>query len=182
MTLYARIDNGTVVELLDTDRDITQLFAAPLIWLNVSAITNITVGWSYAMVGGIGRFAAPVTPMPTVAAAQAAVFAMLTNQESCGIMFAPASAPHPVLFPTDPSAMLRWNSAYQIALAELWTNGSVGFDATGTPWPLSSAEVQSLAKQAASYVLACSNHAAALLAMVASDPSADITLGWPANH
>ena len=181
MTLFARVDNGVIVEFFNTTRDITGLFAAPLIWMNVDNVPSVAIGWTYALVGGIGRFAPPVAPMPTLAATQASLFTLLQVRESAGIFYAPASASQPMLFATDPSAMLRWNSAYQIALAGLWTTGSVGFDATGTPWVLTNADIQALAKKAAIYILACSNHAAALLATIAGNPSADITLGWPSN-
>lgn len=49
MKEYARIDHGHVVELIATDRDITQMFHPDLVWIDISsAQLQPQCGWSYA--------------------------------------------------------------------------------------------------------------------------------------
>ena len=45
MTRYARIDEGLVVEIIETDLDITTLYHPALIW--VPCDNNVQYGWSW---------------------------------------------------------------------------------------------------------------------------------------
>ena len=64
MKTYARIENSAVVELFETDGDITEMFHPDLIWVEASA--DVAVGDKYAY----GQFkhpqpSAPVVTVPT---------------------------------------------------------------------------------------------------------------------
>jgi hypothetical protein len=58
MKSYARIDNGSVAELFDTDAKITDLFAPGLVWIEIPEGSYVTTGWSYSD----GSFSAPSSP------------------------------------------------------------------------------------------------------------------------
>jgi hypothetical protein len=44
---YARIQNGVIVELFVTDRDIRSLFHPDLQWINVTDATGAQPGWRH---------------------------------------------------------------------------------------------------------------------------------------
>jgi hypothetical protein len=71
MKTYARIDNGLVAELFDTDGDISEMFNPAIVWIDVTAIDpQPKAGWSYD--GQL--FTAPFTlPSSTLADLQAAL-------------------------------------------------------------------------------------------------------------
>jgi hypothetical protein len=45
MTIYARIEDGRVAELFDTDEDIHELFHPALRWVECGPL--VSVGWTY---------------------------------------------------------------------------------------------------------------------------------------
>jgi hypothetical protein len=47
MKTYARIQDGLVAELLQTDGDITSLFNPALTWVDVSSQSDIAEGWHF---------------------------------------------------------------------------------------------------------------------------------------
>lgn len=47
MRTYARVQDGSVAELLKTGSDITQLFHPSLVWIDVSADPQIQEGWRF---------------------------------------------------------------------------------------------------------------------------------------
>ena len=47
MKTFARIQNGTVAELLKTDSDITAMFNPALVWVDVSSQTDVGEGWHF---------------------------------------------------------------------------------------------------------------------------------------
>jgi hypothetical protein len=47
MRTYARIQNGTVVELLKTDGDITAMFNPALVWVDISSQPDVSEGWDF---------------------------------------------------------------------------------------------------------------------------------------
>jgi hypothetical protein len=60
MQTYARIQGGTIAEIISTSADITTLYHPDLVWVNITNITpQPTLGWTY---NGSG-FAAPVPPV-----------------------------------------------------------------------------------------------------------------------
>jgi hypothetical protein len=58
MKNYARIEDRLVVELFATDGDITAMFESSLVWVEISDVSGISVGWSYAD----GVFSPPASP------------------------------------------------------------------------------------------------------------------------
>lgn len=61
MKNYARIYDGIVYEILETDADISEMFHPDLVWVEVPDGADVACGWTYAA----GKFAAPVVPAPT---------------------------------------------------------------------------------------------------------------------
>lgn len=60
MKTYARIQEGRVAELLTTGGDISTMFHRDIIWVDVTSVNGIAVGWEYD-----GRhFSAPSAPEP----------------------------------------------------------------------------------------------------------------------
>jgi len=48
MAKYARIDNGSVAEIFETEQDITQLFHPDLIWVDITNVEpSPEYGWKY---------------------------------------------------------------------------------------------------------------------------------------
>ena len=47
MRTYARIQDGSVAELLKTGSDVTQMFHPSLVWVDVSADPQIREGWRF---------------------------------------------------------------------------------------------------------------------------------------
>lgn len=58
MTVYARIYEGLVAELFETDGDITTMFHPDLIWVEVPEGLAVVVGWAYSE----GVFSPPPPP------------------------------------------------------------------------------------------------------------------------
>src|SRR6266404_9231234 len=56
MKKYARIEIGSVVELFETDGDITKMFHPSIVWVDCTAVAGCAVGWTYSG----GEFAAPI--------------------------------------------------------------------------------------------------------------------------
>jgi len=53
MQIYARIENNKVAELFTTDADIKQLFHPSLVWVDVTHVAGVEIGWN-AVPGGAG--------------------------------------------------------------------------------------------------------------------------------
>jgi hypothetical protein len=47
MKTYARINNGIVAELLETDGDITGMFHSALVWVDISSQAGVKEGWQF---------------------------------------------------------------------------------------------------------------------------------------
>lgn len=78
MKNYARIENGMVVELLQTNGDITKMFNPALVWVECTVVIGIAVGWTYAK----STFATPAAPpLAQVQAAQIAILTASYNAE-----------------------------------------------------------------------------------------------------
>lgn len=77
MKTYARIQDGLVAELLQTDDNIVTMFHPALIWVDVSSEPEVSYGWVY----NGKNFTAPpafppVEPAPTIAELQAQIAAL----------------------------------------------------------------------------------------------------------
>ncbi len=64
MKTYARIQDGRVAELLKTDGDIANMFNPGLVWVDVSAHSEVGAGWLFDGT----NFRAPSPPPPPHAA------------------------------------------------------------------------------------------------------------------
>jgi len=56
MRTYARIQSDNVAEIFTTPQDINKLFHQNLLWIEVTALPQVRVGWTYSD----GRFEPPV--------------------------------------------------------------------------------------------------------------------------
>ncbi len=77
MRTYARIQDGRIAELLQTDGDITAMFNPALVWIDVTSQPNVAEGWEFD--GSSFAAPAPVTPPPplvTIAELQAQIAAL----------------------------------------------------------------------------------------------------------
>ena len=80
MSLYARIQDDVVFELIETDGDITQMFHPSLVWVNVDDVVGIQQRWSAALNGVEWSFAPYVASPPTVAEILASQSQILQSQ------------------------------------------------------------------------------------------------------
>ena len=72
MRTYARVQDGVVSEILETDLDITQLFVPTLVWVDISSQPGIRDGWRHDGKGFIPPCTPPWAPqVPTVLELQA---------------------------------------------------------------------------------------------------------------
>ena len=77
MKTYARIQDGLVAELLETDGDITSMFSPALIWVDISSLFNVAEGWRYDGTSFEAPSAPPpAAPAPTIAELQAQIAAL----------------------------------------------------------------------------------------------------------
>jgi hypothetical protein len=66
---YARVQDGTVVELLVTEGSISKLFVPELTWVDASSVPSVAEGWCFKD----GQFSEPTPPkapglnLPTLA-------------------------------------------------------------------------------------------------------------------
>lgn len=67
MRTYARIQDGQVVELLSTDKDITTLFHPSLRWIDVTEQPGVAVGWFHDGRTAAAPVATAPEPVPTIA-------------------------------------------------------------------------------------------------------------------
>ncbi len=63
MHTYARIVNSAVMELFSTTADITTLFPPSIVWVDVTNLPNVQVGWIEV---APGVFQAPANQTPTI--------------------------------------------------------------------------------------------------------------------
>lgn len=77
MKTYARIQDGLVAELLNTEGDVTSMFNAALVWVDVSANPDIAEGWRANGANFVPPSAPPpAPPVPTIAELQAQIAAL----------------------------------------------------------------------------------------------------------
>jgi hypothetical protein len=65
MKKYARVQDGIVVELFETDLDILTLFNPNLVWTEITDATPVSESWRFEA----GRFEAPAAVVPAPATA-----------------------------------------------------------------------------------------------------------------
>jgi len=123
MATYARIYNGEVAEIFVTDGDISKMFNAALIWVDVTSVTpQPQVGWTATVAGSGWTFAAPasVTASPTLAQQAAALIAGGLTITSSGTLTLSA-----VTFATAGAAQAKVNAiATGIAVTSSFPGGA----------------------------------------------------------
>jgi hypothetical protein len=78
---YARVVNGVVMELFSTAANIATLFPASIVWVDVTNVSGVQVGWVQQPGGGFAAPAAqtPTVPVVTLASVQAQLAALQTE-------------------------------------------------------------------------------------------------------
>jgi hypothetical protein len=77
MRTYARVQDGMVAELLRTDGDITNMFNAALVWLDVSSQPDIADGWNFDGESFTPPvISSPTASLPTIAELRAQIAAL----------------------------------------------------------------------------------------------------------
>ncbi len=66
MSKYARIDDGKVAELFETEGDITTMFHPELLWVGVTEDSFPLMGWGYTLENGLHTFNPPPSVIPSV--------------------------------------------------------------------------------------------------------------------
>lgn len=66
MQIYAWVHEGRVSEFFKTDRDMAELFHPSMVWVDVSSVEDISIGWeAKADEKGVWKFSEPKsTPIP----------------------------------------------------------------------------------------------------------------------
>lgn len=65
MMRYARIENGEVVEQIETNGNIVEMFPPELVWIDVSGVVGVTDGWMATEIAGGWSVTAPVPAVPS---------------------------------------------------------------------------------------------------------------------
>ncbi len=122
MKTYARISSGFVAELFSTEGDITAMFNASLVWVEVTAISpQPQIGWSAIASGREWSFAPPTGP--TLAQAQTAQIAVLSA--ACGraiaSSFSSSALGSAATYPSSPTDQINQNTVAQCSAGgQLW--------------------------------------------------------------
>lgn len=62
---YARIENGEVVEQVETDGNIVEMFPSELVWIDVTGVEGVTDGWMATEIAGGWSVTAPAPAVPS---------------------------------------------------------------------------------------------------------------------
>ncbi len=125
---------------------------------------------------------APPVPAVTVASALAALASLYASKEALGVSFQAAGATAPSVYPSDLNAQVKLVSAYSMAAAGLWVDGTPWLSMAGVSVPMTVADVQALAPKVAAYVAGCTARYGALIPLVTATPTTDCSAGWPSNE
>ncbi len=95
MTMYARVEQGVVRELVETDQRIEELYHPDLLWVNVQGLSGVCPGWIARREGF-----APPEPEAILAATPAVDITDLSRrvnelQEQIRMLAADANGVHP---------------------------------------------------------------------------------------
>ncbi len=120
-------------------------------------------------------------PVPTVAQALAALSAVYAAKERLGVSFQASGASAPSVFPSDNNGQLKLVSAFTMAQAGLWIDGTPWIGVGGISVPMAKADILSLAPKVAAYVAACTGNYGRLIPAVTADVTTDTSTGWPSN-
>jgi hypothetical protein len=88
MLRYARISNGLVVELINSERDIAGLYHQTLHWIDVTNSPAVTEGWAFDGAKFIKPEPAQITPPPiTLASLQTQICSLAQRLEALACEF-----------------------------------------------------------------------------------------------
>ena len=185
--IIARLQGSQVVEVVIVAAalagvPLADMYHASQTWLDVTAAQPLPVVGSVTADGG-RTFTPPPGPSAAELQAQAllALAAMASTKLAAGILFQASGANAPSTFATDSQSQGSVTSAYVMAAGGLWIDGGPWEASDGTFVPLVTADVLTLGKAAAGYVLGVASRKAALTAAVMADPTTDISTGWPSR-
>ena len=119
--------------------------------------------------------------VPTLAQALSALAALYASKQCLGVLFQASGVTAPSVFPSDNNGQLKLVSAYTMAQAGLWADGTPWISVTGVSVPMVKADILALAPRVAAYVAACTARYGALIPLVAADVATDTSGGWPDN-
>jgi hypothetical protein len=122
MKNYARIYDGSVIELFSTDRIISEMFHPDMIWVDISDMSPApVVGWTAEFIDDVWSIKAPVKADPTVEELKLAA----TNQRDTLMSLANAAtdglgdAYMIGILDTDDTAFFKEYAAYKLALVNI---------------------------------------------------------------
>ena len=130
---------------------------------------------------GAPEAVSPPVPAVTAASALAGLARVYAVAEAAGVSFQASGASAVSVFPSDNNGQLKLVSAFTMASAGLWADGTPWLTTAGVGVPFTKEDVVALATKVSGYVAACSTRYAALVAAVQADPAAETTDGWPSN-
>lgn len=92
MKKYARIQNGRVMELVETKTNVSDMYHPALRWVDATAITHVAPGWHYDGV----HWTPPAPPKPAKGASLAELQSRLAllSAQVAELMKAAASSHH----------------------------------------------------------------------------------------
>ncbi|MFG0827914.1 tail fiber assembly protein [Pseudomonas sp. CJQ_7] len=67
MKKYARIENGVVMEQIETGGDISAMFPPELVWIDVTGVDGVSDGWIAIESDGAWSVSAPPQSLPSAA-------------------------------------------------------------------------------------------------------------------
>lgn len=128
--LHARIEDGRVIELFETDGNIAEMFHPSLVWVEVPDGFEVAQGWVYLE----GEFSAPLPVMPTESELKTAALTernlllAAANDATAGM----ADAYIAGLLNEDETERFKFFAAYKLALNKI--DQQPGFPST-VIWP-----------------------------------------------
>lgn len=169
MAEYARIDNGAVAELFETEADITTLFHPELMWVRCDSVEGVSTGWTYD-----GQtFSAPKPATLTVEEQLAVIAARRYVAEAAGITISDM----PIATDRDSQALITG------AALAAYLDGTYSCNwKTGDSFvKLDAATILSIAKAVRAHVQACFDREADLISSVKAGTYQESMLeqGWP---
>lgn len=175
--LYAHVQSGVVIEdPISPPWPIAGMFPAGMVWVLIPDGVPVARGWTY---DGTAFHRPGPAPPPPLDQALAALDAARIARQADGVMFKPAGAGAPILFPTDPASITTIQGALMGIQLGIWHDGEQWKTAAGTRVPFLAADVEGLAAAAFARFRACFAHEGVLDAQVRADTTTDITQGWP---
>jgi hypothetical protein len=129
----------------------------------------------------------PPVPLPPPTDAQLIVAALATlaslrySKEIAGINFQASGATAKSLFATDRDSQAKISSAYVMASAGKWVDGTPWKASDGGFVTMAAADIEALGVQAAAYVAGCYAVEASYAAQIQTNPAVDTSTGWPSQ-